>query len=121
MEVEEDGDILEFAPESSEGTTSVKLEADSLENAKKAGLNTDEGVKFCANDVPFYLEMLREFVSAQPDKEKTLNECYDNEDWKNYQIHVHALKSNLRSIGAAEYFVLSPHLGRACGEAGRPP
>ena len=112
-EADEDSEILEFAPESSGGSGGAAGEAEAIDKAGKAGLNTGEGIRFCANDVPFYLEMLREFVSSQPDKEKTLNECYDNEDWKNYQIHVHALKSNLRSIGAAELSELARTLEKA--------
>ncbi|MBO4450654.1 MAG: response regulator, partial [Clostridiales bacterium] len=111
--IEEYGEILEFAPESSGSKGSVSVEAEAIENAKKAGLNTEEGISFCANDVPFYLEMLKEFVSSQPDKEKTLNECFANSDWKNYQIHVHALKSNLRSIGAADLSELARTLEKA--------
>ena len=98
---DDDGEILEFSPEDSNDPGSSSGEQDSLEKAKKAGLNTDEGIRYCAGDASFYLEMLGEFVSSHDEKENALNECFENEDWKNYQIYVHALKSNLRSIGAS--------------------
>ncbi|MBE7070425.1 MAG: Hpt domain-containing protein [Ruminococcaceae bacterium] len=105
--------ILEFAPESSDVNGGGSGEAEAIEKAKKAGLNTEDGISFCGNDVPFYLEMLSDFVTAQPEKEKTLNECFANSDWKNYQIHVHALKSNLRSIGAEDLSELARTLEKA--------
>lgn len=105
--------ILEFAPESSDVNGGGSGEAEAIEKAKKAGLNTEDGISFCGNDVPFYLEMLSDFVTAQPEKEKTLNECFANSDWKNYQIHMHALKSNLRSIGAEDLSELARTLEKA--------
>ena len=57
--------------------------------------------------------MLKEVVTEFPEKSKTLQECYDSSDWKNYQIYVHALKSNLRSVGATELSDLAKTLEKA--------
>ena len=48
----------------------------------------------------FYLEMLEEFVNSTKDEE--LDGFLQNEDWDNYRITVHALKSNAKTIGAME-------------------
>ena len=72
-------------------------------------------MKYCANDVSFYSDMLREFVSSKPEKVKTLTECFEKEDWKNYKIYVHALKTNMRSIGADEISKLAKELEDASG------
>ena len=73
---------------------------DVIERAKDIGLNTDDGLKYCANDIPFYKEMISDFVSLHQSKIKTLCACFEKEDWNDYRIYVHALKSNLHSIGA---------------------
>lgn len=99
---EDDDEILEFSPENEDNAGGASDEKAALETAKKAGLNTEEGIRYCAGDASFYLEMLGEFVSSHDEKAKALNESFEKEDWKNYQIYVHALKSNLRSIGAAD-------------------
>ena len=57
--------------------------------------------------------MLSGFVSSHPEKEKTLTECFEKEDWKNYKVYVHALKTNLRSIGANEISELARILEKA--------
>ena len=44
--------------------------------------------------------MLGEFVSGTKDEE--LTGFLQNEDWDNYRITVHALKSNAKTIGAME-------------------
>ena len=109
----EDGDVLEFAPEDSTGLFKGTAGQTAVENAAKIGLDTGAGLKYCADDIPFYLDMLKEIVSAYPEKSATLQECYDNGNWKDYQIYVHALKSNLRSIGATEISDLAKTLERA--------
>lgn len=113
---DDDGEILEFSPEDSSDRNGASDEQSSLETAEKAGLNTEEGIRYCAGDAAFYLEMLGEFVSSHDEKAKTLNDSFENEDWKNYQIYVHALKSNLRSIGAADISDLAKMLENAAKE-----
>lgn len=109
----EDGDVLEFAPEDATGLFKGTAGQTAVENAAKIGLDTEEGLKYCADDIPFYLDMLKEIVTACPEKTATLQECYDNGNWKDYQIYVHALKSNLRSIGATEISDLAKALEKA--------
>ena len=109
----EDGDVLEFAPEETGAVFKGTAGQTAVENAAKIGLNTEEGLKYCADDIPFYIDMLKEVVTEFPEKSKTLQECYDNSDWKNYQIYVHALKSNLRSVGATELSDLAKTLEKA--------
>ncbi len=42
------------------------------------------------------------FLDSIPEKSEELDGLYDTEDWKNYTIKVHALKSSARLIGANE-------------------
>lgn len=70
----------------------VKLEA--------LGLNTGEGILFCAEDPEFYEEMLLEYVDAAPAGAEELNRCVRERDWRGYVIRAHSIKNTSRLIGA---------------------
>ena len=50
------------------------------------------------NDVDFYKEMIKSY--AAENKVNGIIQRYKNEDWENYRIVVHALKSTSLNIGA---------------------
>ncbi len=96
-----DEEIMEFSPED-ESEESDADDGALMEGLEKIGLDTEEGLRFCANDISFYREILNDFIDTHSEKEKTLNELLEKKDWDNYGIQIHAFKSNLRSIGAAK-------------------
>ncbi len=61
-------------------------------------LNTELGLSFYGGDVDFYLEIVEAVLEA--DYSKKIQKFYEEEDWHNYQILVHSLKSSSKSIGA---------------------
>lgn len=63
-------------------------------------LNTETGMMYCMNSESFYLEIIGEFVRC--DKRETLEQCFAEGNLKDYRVNIHALKSSLLSIGAAE-------------------
>ena len=63
-------------------------------------LDVKTGLIYCVDSKAFYMEMLKEFVNGKKDEE--LSEFLQKEDWDNYRITVHALKSNAKTIGAME-------------------
>jgi HPt (histidine-containing phosphotransfer) domain-containing protein len=56
------------------------------------------------DDEAFYLEMLEAYL--EEDKQAELNRLFEAQEWENYHILAHALKSTSLSIGASE---LSAH------------
>jgi len=100
-----DDEILEFFPEDEEGQPSApKKETPNasgltLERLKELGLNTEAALRFCAGDEAFYLEMVQEYQVAAKDREDQLNTYLAEENWKDYEVQVHALKSASRTIG----------------------
>ncbi len=66
-----------------------------------AGLDVETGIKYCG-DMAFYQEILEIAVDTAPDKLKTIRESLANEDYKNFTIVVHSVKSNAANIGAME-------------------
>lgn len=63
-------------------------------------LNTELGLSFYGGDVDFYLEIVEAVLEA--DYSQKIQTFYEKEDWHNYQILVHSLKSSSKSIGAEE-------------------
>lgn len=65
----------------------------------KGVLDTDIGLGYCCDSEEFYREMIVTYIENR--KTGTLDEAFREEDWENYRITVHALKSTSLSIGAA--------------------
>ena len=55
---------------------------------------------YCMNDEDFYKELLSSFASSAQEKEETIKKHFADENYKDYQIAVHALKSSAKTIGA---------------------
>lgn len=65
---------------------------------KVEGLDITCGLSYCMNDESFYNEMLSEYLKS--DKSSQLEDYFEDNDWDNYRIVVHALKSTSLLIGA---------------------
>lgn len=61
-------------------------------------LDLQTGLSYCMNDMDFYREMVEEYLAN--DKRSIMEETFAAEDWGNYQIAVHTLKSTSLTIGA---------------------
>ena len=72
------------------------------------GLDIDNAVR-ALGSVPLYNKIVGEYYRSGEDKLNSIKEAYDKEDWTDYTIKVHALKSSSRQIGAME-------LGRMAAE-----
>lgn len=75
-------------------------EEDRMEQLENAGIHTRSGIQYCCDDKGFYKEVLIQFATDANNKAATINDFYEKEDFDNYCIQVHALKSSSRMIGA---------------------
>ena len=64
------------------------------------GRNTAIGMKYCMNDVAFYIETLNEFVQSSNDRIEKLEKSLAGNDMDKYRIAAHSLKSASMTIGA---------------------
>ncbi|MBR1740574.1 MAG: DegV family EDD domain-containing protein [Lachnospiraceae bacterium] len=64
------------------------------------GLDAETGLNFCLNKEDFYFNVIREYLKGE--KSAVLNEALEKEDWEQYRIHVHTLKSTSMNIGAKD-------------------
>lgn len=65
-----------------------------------AGVNAKLGLDYCCGDEKFYLEMLRMYYDQSAEKREELISLYEQENWEDYAVKVHALKSTSLTIGA---------------------
>ena len=82
----------------------------------KAGINASTGLAYCQNNDALYHSLLEEYVQSYEEKEKNIQNYYDNKDWKNYSTVVHSIKSSSKMIGAADLSDLAAELEKASDE-----
>ena len=69
--------------------------------ARAAGLNIETGIENCGTKANL-VSAVEIFCSTTKTKADEIEKYYNDKDWKNYTIKVHALKSSARIIGAAD-------------------
>lgn len=78
------------------GANRVKSEVPQIE-----GIDTAAALEMLGAEKIFWA-VLKDYCRIIPQKLELIKEYYDTENWKNYTIEVHALKSSSRQIGATE-------------------
>ena len=63
------------------------------------GLDVEKGMLYC-NGKEQYIKILKGYCQDGEDTGKIANQLFEKQDWKNYTITVHGMKSAMRSIGA---------------------
>ena len=66
----------------------------------QAGINVELGLNYCGGDEDFFREMLRMFHAQSGEKKAEILALYEEANWTDYAIKVHALKSTSLTIGA---------------------
>ncbi|MBR6351607.1 MAG: response regulator [Firmicutes bacterium] len=74
--------------------------AEDLAALRSAGIEPETGLRHCNNDEDLYRSLLSDFASGAEGRLAEIQKFYDAQDWKNYSVLVHALKSSSRMIGA---------------------
>ncbi len=94
--------------------TAIKERTDIVEryNAEKAAapqpkashpeelINRKTGLMYCQNDEGFYRTIMQCFATESVKKREAMGEALAAQDWPNYRIQVHSLKSTAKNIGA---------------------
>ncbi|MBQ1171611.1 MAG: response regulator [Lachnospiraceae bacterium] len=82
--------------EDAEDTMKQQETTDSLE---LTDIDKETGMLYCGGEEGFYM-ILAECVLNYEENAALLSELFQNKDWENYIIKIHALKSTMKSIGA---------------------
>ena len=87
-----------------------------LENIAKGidipGLDIESALKLVGSETLFW-QILKEYAKSIPKKSKVLQQHFEAENWKNYTIEAHALKSFSKQMGAMELSDLAAQMEKA--------
>ncbi|MBR4947367.1 MAG: response regulator [Clostridiales bacterium] len=78
----------------------AEINEDGYNALRDAGIEPRVGLPYCQNDEEFYRTLLAEYARGKQEKTETITKSFEAEDWHNYAIYVHALKSTSKTIGA---------------------
>ena len=70
-----------------------------MSESREILINKETGIKYCAGSTEFYMEMLQLYCDGYEEHLTNITEAYKSEDWKNYTVYVHGLKSTSLNIG----------------------
>ena len=84
-----------------EKTEGEAAEQEKKEELKIEGLDLKEAMRLAGTE-ELFMEILREYHRVIPKKVNLLRKYEEEEDWENYTIEAHTLKSSSKQIGAME-------------------
>ncbi|MEE3351637.1 MAG: ATP-binding protein [Saccharofermentanaceae bacterium] len=77
-------------------------EPEGFATLRASGIEPKTGLSFCQNDESFYREILLEYANGRKEKAERLTKSFEEENWHDYAIDVHSLKSTSKTIGATD-------------------
>ena len=102
------------APDDDPGTvTDIDAVVNELD---RQGFDIGAALAFCAGDKDLYVELLRDYVNENIDREKELDSLIRTGDSKGFETSVHALKSIAKMLGATELSDKAFELEQAAGK-----
>ena len=99
--------------EVSETSEEENPEEEAFTVLRSVGIEPRAGLKYCQDDVSFYKALLAEYAYGELEKAHNLQKSYEAENWHDYSIYVHSLKSSSKMIGASALSVRAAKLEAA--------
>ena len=103
---------VQIAEKNSEETSAKPAETDT-----NTLFSPEAGAKYTGGDTEVYNEILALYVRKAPELSQRIERLFNEKDWKNYVIEVHALKSSSLNIGSRQLSELAKEL-ELSGKAG---
>lgn len=101
--------------------TSEEKAEEAVQNSDKTENNTlfspEVGARYTGGDMEAYNEILSLYVRKAPELSERIEKLFNEKNWKNYVIEVHALKSSSLNIGSKQLSELAKEL-ELSGKAG---
>ena len=91
----------------------IEAQMQKLKSIKE--IDVDAGIRFCGSP-DLLLTTIAQYLSSINQKALELQNYFEAEDWHNYEIKVHALKSTSRLIGATKLSNLAEHLEKSANQ-----
>lgn len=87
--------------------------ADEMPQDEEPMINKKVGMLYCMDSVDFYKEMLELYCEGFEERVAKLTEALNAQDWNNYTVFVHGLKSTSLNIGGEQISNLAKELEAA--------
>lgn len=104
--------VLQTNREQQPVTQQSEGSSDKEESLHIGDLDVEQGLLYCGGRQA-YLEILERCLEEGAKERELLDKLYEKQDWKNYTIRVHGLKSTMNSIGAIPLFEMAKKLEMA--------
>lgn len=73
-------------------------------------IDKNVGIAALGGDEELYTEILSDYIEESVGMIEKIKTAYASEDWKNYTVYVHGLKSASKSVGAIKVADAAYHL-----------
>lgn len=93
--------------------TEAEEKKENMAEEEQEYLNVSVGMKYCGESDEIYREMLTMFCNIKDKKKKQLDDSFAEEDFTNYIVYIHALKSSSLSVGGKAVSALAAKLEKA--------
>ncbi|MDO5145695.1 MAG: hypothetical protein Q4D60_01700 [Eubacteriales bacterium] len=70
------------------------------EKEEERQIDADVGIVYCGGNEEMYLEILEAYIKTGKESKEKLRSFVEKEDWENYRILIHSIKSTSLNIGA---------------------
>ena len=105
--------LIQYLPQEKIQSPTANQPVETSSNEKPAGyeyLNVELGLSYSGDMPDMYRSILEMFCNLKDGKQAALQKSFDEADWKNYTIQIHALKSTALSIGGEKTSELAKQL-----------
>ncbi len=99
-------------------TRTEKENEETFPNMKRLKVDQEAALAYCGRDEDFYRAVLKSFAADFAQKRVLIETAFENKDFENYEICVHALKSTSKTVGAFGLSELALGLEEAAKKAG---
>ena len=95
---------------------SKEKSSDEFATMRKVNIDIETGLRFCQDDKELYKSIVFDYALSADEKINNIISFFGKEDWNNYGICVHALKSTSKTIGAKDLSSVAQRLEFASNE-----
>ena len=103
--MEGENSIMEFMPNCGDTAKEIntgfnwELDDASVKFLETKGIYVNDALMYCGNDKEIYLELLKDYVETVNNYSDRLDELYRDENWADYKVLIHGIKSFSKMIG----------------------
>lgn len=88
---------------------------DAIDQLQLADLDLDDALQYSSGTVVDVLDNIKGYLLEFEDNRERIRKEYEDKNWNDFKIHVHALKSTSRVVGAIHMAFLAERMEKAAG------